>query len=268
MLTFFRRIRKGLLGDGATSKYLLYAVGEIALVVIGILIALQINNWNEDNKEQKRIELYAISLIQDLEQDIIMIDDIYTQNNEIINRIDSLSRYIQDKQIRDISNMDLFYFTLNKPHRPYLWNRITLDDMKSSGSLQLIKNDSLSVKIAEYDAFTHHLDEDYENDKSQFEKAIQFSSSVVNYNYSNFDELRRSLLPGNNERGYDFFSTAEYKIGIAQNLQLLTKDMNDIYQMGNGFNILKSYLKIRTTDELPRLRNDASSLIMMLKEIQ
>ena len=52
MLTFFRRIRKGLLGDGATSKYLLYAVGEILLVMIGILLALQVNNWN--NERQKR----------------------------------------------------------------------------------------------------------------------------------------------------------------------------------------------------------------------
>ena len=65
MLTFFRRIRKSLLGEGAASKYLLYAVGEgaaskyllyavgeIALVVIGILIALQINNWNEWRKDR------------------------------------------------------------------------------------------------------------------------------------------------------------------------------------------------------------------------
>jgi len=52
MLTFFRRIRKGLLGSGATGKYLLYAIGEITLVVIGILIALQINNWNEYRKER------------------------------------------------------------------------------------------------------------------------------------------------------------------------------------------------------------------------
>ena len=54
MLTFFRRIRKGLLEAGATTKYLIYALGEIALVVIGILIALQINNWNEDEKARIR----------------------------------------------------------------------------------------------------------------------------------------------------------------------------------------------------------------------
>jgi len=58
MLTFFRRIRIGLLGSGTTSRYLLYAIGEIALVVIGILIDLQINNWNEWRKD--RVILFAV----------------------------------------------------------------------------------------------------------------------------------------------------------------------------------------------------------------
>ena len=52
MLTFFRRIRKGLLEGGRTSKYLLYAIGEILLVMIGILLALQVNNWNEERKNR------------------------------------------------------------------------------------------------------------------------------------------------------------------------------------------------------------------------
>jgi len=51
MLTFFRRIRKGLLEGGATSKYMLYAIGEIALVVIGILIALSIIGMSGGRKE-------------------------------------------------------------------------------------------------------------------------------------------------------------------------------------------------------------------------
>ena len=61
MLTFFRRIRKGLLGEGNTSKYLLYATGEILLVMIGILLALQVNNWNQERldhiEEQRLLEL-------------------------------------------------------------------------------------------------------------------------------------------------------------------------------------------------------------------
>lgn len=52
MIKFFRHIRQKLLSESKFSKYLFYAVGEIILVVIGILIALQINNWNEGRKRQ------------------------------------------------------------------------------------------------------------------------------------------------------------------------------------------------------------------------
>ena len=59
MNNFFRRIRQSLLAENKFSKYLLYAVGEILLVVIGILIALQINNWNEFNKERENEKTMA-----------------------------------------------------------------------------------------------------------------------------------------------------------------------------------------------------------------
>jgi len=85
MLTFFRRIRKGLLEGGSTQKptspiggYLPYAVGEIALVVIGILIALQINNWNEVRKTKiKERSLYQ-KIIVDLEQEEKILNDALT----------------------------------------------------------------------------------------------------------------------------------------------------------------------------------------------
>lgn len=50
MFKFFRHIQQQLVSEGKTAKYFKYTIGEIALVVIGILIALQINNWNEDRK--------------------------------------------------------------------------------------------------------------------------------------------------------------------------------------------------------------------------
>ena len=78
MLTFFRRIRKGLVDGGATRKYLFYAVGEIALVVIGILIALQVNNWNETRKTEVRTEQLrkesAMAIYADLHSDLANFD--------------------------------------------------------------------------------------------------------------------------------------------------------------------------------------------------
>ncbi|PNQ73740.1 hypothetical protein C1T31_05240 [Hanstruepera neustonica] len=71
MLKFFRHIRQNLLAENKTGKYLKYAIGEIVLVVIGILIALQINNWNDHRKTQK-YEQEILSLInQNLKSDSI-----------------------------------------------------------------------------------------------------------------------------------------------------------------------------------------------------
>ena len=52
MIKFFRKIRQKLLNENRFSKYLVYAIGEIVLVMIGILLALQVNNWNELRKKK------------------------------------------------------------------------------------------------------------------------------------------------------------------------------------------------------------------------
>ena len=70
MIKFFRKIRQNLLSEGKTGKYLKYAIGEILLVVIGILIALQINNWNELRKEHKLETRILNEILTNLETDI------------------------------------------------------------------------------------------------------------------------------------------------------------------------------------------------------
>lgn len=69
MLTFLRKIRKSMINSGSLGKYSIYAIGEIALVVIGILIALQINNWNEFNKQIETEGNYLERLKIDLQND-------------------------------------------------------------------------------------------------------------------------------------------------------------------------------------------------------
>jgi len=83
MIKFFRKIRQKMLTENKLSKYLLYAIGEIILVVIGILIALQINNWNQDKQQQKILNNIYATIKADLQQDILNIDEIITISQPI-----------------------------------------------------------------------------------------------------------------------------------------------------------------------------------------
>lgn len=83
MLKFFRKIRQNLLAEGKTVNYLKYAVGEIVLVVIGILIALSINNWNEERTVQIGQKSLLINLYENLAADSVLLE----QNKEKLLKI-------------------------------------------------------------------------------------------------------------------------------------------------------------------------------------
>jgi hypothetical protein len=87
MIKFFRQIRQNLLMVNKTGNYFKYAIGDIVIVVIGILIALSINNWNEERKLQITKQPYLQQLIVDLE-----VDKNYAQRN-IINLHASLTKF-------------------------------------------------------------------------------------------------------------------------------------------------------------------------------
>ena len=86
MIKFFRKIRQNLLMENRTGKYFKYAIGEIVLVVIGILIALQINNWNENQKDHKKLTRYLYGTLgnfkSDLEGVTYYIDELTDENKK------------------------------------------------------------------------------------------------------------------------------------------------------------------------------------------
>ena len=90
MIKFFRKIRQNLLSEGKTGKYLKYAIGEIVLVVIGIMIALSINNWNEGRKETIKLKKAIESVYSDLVSDRLLINEglpLVDQRNTIITNL-------------------------------------------------------------------------------------------------------------------------------------------------------------------------------------
>jgi len=100
MIKYFRRIRQRLISEGNLKRYLIYATGEILLVVIGILIALQINNWNEWRKDRVKEKVILIDLVKNVEiniqtfqNDINLLEDWGRSSEIIIQALESKSVY-------------------------------------------------------------------------------------------------------------------------------------------------------------------------------
>ena len=102
-------------------------------MVLGILIALQINNWNEKQKTIQEMHSYASALTNDLRSDIDMVKVIIKQAKRSVIYIDSLANYVRNKQLNELSNVDLYLLSQPAGYRPYSWSRASLDEIKNSG---------------------------------------------------------------------------------------------------------------------------------------
>ncbi|MCB0638986.1 MAG: hypothetical protein KDC54_20295 [Lewinella sp.] len=111
MLKFFRRIRRRLLADGRIRSYLPYALGEILLVMVGILLALQVNNWNEVRKDRHTERAYLQGLHNDLQQDTTFLSRTLTD----------LKRRLLTFQIIDSTFTIKFVEVAGWPAEPYTW---------------------------------------------------------------------------------------------------------------------------------------------------
>ncbi|WP_223033040.1 DUF6090 family protein [Hanstruepera marina] len=133
------------MSENKTSKYFKYAIGEIILVVIGILIALQINNWNENRKSNRLLKQYTSNLIQDLEKDKL---DITTSISKI--KEDSTALYlIQQRVINAISPLDTLYKIARYDFQYYIsghddFNNDTFQVLNSTGDLSLFDTDIIN----------------------------------------------------------------------------------------------------------------------------
>ena len=150
MIKFFRKIRQNLISENKFSKYLIYAIGEIILVVIGILIALQINNWNQSKIQHKKEVVILNELIKGLESDLnnefIPGLAYYNESKHALNKLDE---FYKSNNIT-ISNDSLtqYYQTyLRNGEWNFVFNTAAFGNLKSMG-LDVITNDSLRSKIS------------------------------------------------------------------------------------------------------------------------
>ncbi|MCC1484546.1 DUF6090 family protein [Winogradskyella immobilis] len=146
MLKFFRKIRQTMISKNKVSKYLLYAIGEIALVMIGILLALQVNTWNENRKATTQEIKILSELKNDLETNFTEIKGIHDYTNRRRNYSTLILDYFENKKSVDDSLKVAFEI-------------IQLDDIFNNANttykfienqgVDIINNDDLRIRITE-----------------------------------------------------------------------------------------------------------------------
>ena len=141
--------------DNKFSKYLLYAIGEIVLVVIGILIALGVNNWNQEKKEHRLGDDLLVRIHRDLVKDTINFNSVIKRNNELRENLKELLVDLYDgvDNMNEVQNMSKTWDQmLDQAFSP---NDNTYRSMLSSGTIGLIRNAELKEEIldlyGEYD---------------------------------------------------------------------------------------------------------------------
>ncbi|WP_208155025.1 DUF6090 family protein [Winogradskyella pelagia] len=204
MIKFFRKIRYDLMQKNKTGKYFKYAIGEIILVVIGILIALQINNWNNINIERE-LELKMLSeILTNLEKDVFNFNSKITYNeNAIKHNSVVLEHLILKTPLTDTLRFSYARLTGRGTFEPIT---VAYENLKSKG-INIIRNDALRISISElYDFKYFYVTEDLRMD---YEPIKDFHMSEI------FKNVKTTLKTNDNR-------------GLAEPVKL-TDAQNNIY---------------------------------------
>ena len=174
MIKFFRKIRQNLLSEGKTGKYFKYALGEILLVMIGILLALQVNNWNEQRKESLKENYYLNSIKSSIQLSQKELNRVIDDAELISSCADTLFIMIAINKTEQLEGKFLDSLLISAGD----YSLISLNDggiqeILNTGSLDLIKDDQIRLnlaswydrlhKIRKYEGETEKLARDYQD---------------------------------------------------------------------------------------------------------
>ena len=147
MFHFFKNIRRHLANENKFLHYSRYAIGEIVLVMVGILLALQVNNWNESRKQEKVKNEYFLNIKNDLIVDTLKINELILEVKDNDERINQYFSYFDSKTWTLEEVIDSAKNTRSYHHR-YFPLMSTYEDMLASGKTNLLDH-ALKTQLAE-----------------------------------------------------------------------------------------------------------------------
>jgi len=150
MIKFFRKIRQKLLREKKLGNYLLYAVGEIILVVIGILIALQINDWSEHQKELELEGEYYCRLAEDVVLDMEQMSNLLSLAEDRLNASNDAVRLLLSEEVKKVDAGNLISLSIRSIYSDFQPNNSAYEDLKSGANLNIIRDKSVIQALNRY----------------------------------------------------------------------------------------------------------------------
>jgi hypothetical protein len=223
MIKIFRAVRQKLLNEnpppeatgrvGTFNKYLIYAFGEIVLVVLGILIALQINNWNEIRKEHIEAQKILVDLQADIRTDIETLNDQVDFKKKMIRGYKNCLDMLAGKKKEDKSEfMESFKSILQVGD--VTLNATTFSNLKTTGKIRLIEPETLADSIVDY----------YNTDLGAWQSALREYTRTITAPYIlNFDYIPQNIYQ-------DSLGSVVMMVGEPKDFQKAEKTLSDYKQ--------------------------------------
>lgn len=158
MTHFFRKIRKQLANDNRFLKYSRYAVGEIVLVVIGILIAIQINNWNEKRKERTKEQYYLKSIKTSIDLSQAELKRVIDRAKKTYSSADTLFILLSLNKHQQLNGS--FLDSLLHSSRDYSQVSLTdggIKEILNTGAIDIIQDERIRVFLASWEERIHKI---------------------------------------------------------------------------------------------------------------
>jgi len=219
MIKFFRRIRKQLLTENKFSKYLLYAIGEIVLVVIGILLALQINTWNEERKNQKEAHKILLQLKNEFETNNDLVDTSIEFHRTRLNAIEGFIGGFETTKNLSADSLKALVSDLGSDWK-YEPIKNIIESVISSGKINLIQNDSVIQAIRYWGTAINKYDDLYKSQDELYNKNI-LPILTENYPFFEFDSKHNSKFEANTDAIFNNLKNENSFLLIAREAALL-----------------------------------------------
>ncbi len=227
MFKFFRNIRHNMIKNNKTGQYLKYAIGEIILVVIGILIALSINNWNEKRKDSILEKEYLTRLLEDIKFDISWTNTyILDRYKHKVESLENGKAYYQGNYVikdtlqflKDIGYGGVF------GNASWNLNKNTYNELISTGNLRKIESNLLRTKIINYYEISNA---NLKASKNYISGYIPFVNSFTAFNTNNRDyiaEFDQKLLL-KHLKTEEYYRLANLELTLAHRVSNFAEDI-------------------------------------------